>query len=369
MNKQTSNLTSAAPYKGTVPLFAGYGPNGLPDPELMEQMIAWGQEATLSDNTRRAYRTGWANWARWAEARGLSDFPAAPRDLQGWLVTLWKEGKKPSTLNVYLAAVADKHRGHPGDNPAEHPDVIRLMRGIRRQAVDDGYEPKQAKPLRQYDIELIAQHIARLLSQPGLPPQAIRRALVDLAMIAVSHDAALRSSELLALRWGDVSRSEDAETGRVLIRRSKTDQTGQGAVCAISADAIEALEAIRPPDAQAHHLIFPISANTLRRRFKAAAQRASIDPEGISGHSPRIGMAQDLAAAGTDIAAIMIAGRWKQHTTAVRYIRHLAADHTPVAQYLKTQTLMPDNPNTPKPLPLAGGGLPCLAQGLLEVGQ
>lgn len=316
--------------------------------KAINQLIARAKAAALSENTLKTYRTGWASWTTWAEARGLPAFPAAPADLQGWLATLSEEGKKPTTLRTYLAAVAHHHRNRSGDNPAEHPDVILLMQGFARQAADDGYEPTQAKPLRRHDIELIAQHTTRLLSQPGLPPQTIRRALADLAMIAVGHDAALRSSELLALRWGDVSRPEDAKTGRVLIRRSKTDQTGQGAVCPISPDALDALETIRPPDAQAHQRIFLISANTLRRRLKAAAQQAGIDPEGITSHSLRVGMAQDLAADHTDIVAIMIAGRWKQPAMVARYIRNLAADHTPTAQYLQTQTLIPNRPNTLK---------------------
>ena len=120
-------------------------------------------------------------------------------------------------------------------------------------------------------------------------------------------------------------------------------------MCSISPDALEALEAIRPPDAQAHQRIFPISTNTLRRRLKAAAQQAGIDPERITSHSLRVGMAQDLAATGSDTAAIMNAGRWKQPAMVARYTRNLAADHTPTAKYLQTQTLIPDNPNTLKP--------------------
>ena len=105
-------------------------------------------------------------------------------------------------------------------------------------------------------------------------------------------------------------------------------------------------------------------------------------------------MAQDLAAAGADMAAIMVAGRWKQPATVVRYIRNLAADHTPVAQYLQTQDRISDKPNllrlltenfprlhaltarlhpaaesaTGKALSLACVGLPRLAQRLLQVG-
>ncbi len=104
----------------------------------------------------------------------------------------------------------------------------------------------------------------------------------------------------------------------------------------ISAYTLQALDRIRPLDAQPHQRIFPISASTVRRRFKAAAQAAGIDPAGITTHSPRIGMARDLAAAGVGMPALMTAGRWKQASTVARYIRNLAADHTPPAQYLQS---------------------------------
>ena len=50
-------------------------------------------------------------------------------------------------------------------------------------------------------------------------------------------------------------------------------------------------------------------------------------------------MAQDLVASGVDMPGLMIAGRWKTAATVARYIRHLAAQHSPAAEYLETQTL------------------------------
>ena len=64
--------------------------------------------------------------------------------------------------------------------------------------------------------------------------QATQRALVDIAMIALAHDAALRCSEFLALRWMDIEAPEENGLHVVRIRRSKPDQTGQGAFAPIS---------------------------------------------------------------------------------------------------------------------------------------
>ena len=57
-------------------------------------------------------------------------------------------------------------------------------------------------------------------------------------------DAGLRRSEAAALVWGDVERARDG-SGRLLIRRSKTDAEGAGAVVAITKRAMRDLKAIR----------------------------------------------------------------------------------------------------------------------------
>ena len=59
-------------------------------------------------------------------------------------------------------------------------------------------------------------------------------------------------------------------------------------------------------------------------------------------------MAQDMAALGADLPAIMLAGRWKSPKTVYRYIPYLNADHTPLAQYLRSRdTPIQDGEQTP----------------------
>ena len=59
------------------------------------------------------------------------------------------------------------------------------------------------------------------------------------------------------------------------------------------------------------------------------AGAAGIEPTGISGHSTRIGKAQDCVAAGIGIAAIMRDGGWKTEAMVVRYTEHLQLAHCP----------------------------------------
>ena len=317
------------------------------DNEIAEILIAQGRATALASNTRKTYDTGWNNWAQWALTNGLSVFPADPADLKTWLATLFKQKKKPTTIHTYLASVAKRHSSLPGPNPAHDLQVRQLMAGLNRTCAAKGCTPQQAAPLRWRDIERIIEtaHIPRH-NQPGgsieNPEQARQRARTDIAMIALAHDAALRSSELLALRWQDIETPEENGLNVVRIPRSKTDQTGKGAVAPISDFTAQAIARIKPSDANPHDRIFKISPNTVTRRMRAAAKAAGIDPTNITSHSPRVGMAQDLAASGMPMPGLMQAGRWKTATTATRYTQHLTAHDTPVGQYLKTRATGPE---------------------------
>lgn len=62
------------------------------------------------------------------------------------------------------------------------------------------------------------------------------------------------------------------------------------------------------------------------------ANAAGIDPADFSGHSARVGMAQDLLADGADLASLMQAARWKSPRMAMRYTEALAAGAGAVAR-------------------------------------
>lgn len=327
---------------------------GLDWSEALASAIAGIRDYAYSVNTLKTYDIGYRNWARWASDHGVQVFPAKPEHLEMWLVSLAHEDKTPSTRRTYLAGVAHHHLEHDGPNPAHDLRVRLLLRGLARNAATGGYTPKQAAPLRWCHIQRIADTAHRPRNnQPGgraeNADQARQRADVDIAMVAVAHDAALRCCELLALRWADIEPAQTNQCGTVTIRRSKTDQDGQGAVVPISAFASQALARLRPHNPIPDQHIFDLSPSTLNRRIKTAARTAGIDAEHISSHSPRIGMAHDLAAHGASMHGLTQAGRWKNPATAAYYARRLTAHHTEAAKYLKTQQPTPQTTRTTPP--------------------
>ena len=134
------------------------------------------------------------------------------------------------------------------------------------------------------------------------------RALVDLARLQVLRDSLLRRTEAATLRWGDVKVHADG-SGRLHVVRSKTDHTAEGVVLYWGQAAVEALPAIRPEEAviDPGASVFGLSANQISRRIKAAAKMAGLG-EGFSAHSPRVGMDQDLSAAGAELPELMTEG-------------------------------------------------------------
>ena len=142
---------------------------------------------------------------------------------------------------------------------------------------------------------------------------ARRRGQVDVALLSVLRDGLLRRSEASALRWCDMEIQEDG-AARTHVLRSKTNPEAEGAVLYIGPDATAAFVAIMPEGF------------------------AVIDPAtpvfGLSAsHSGRIGMAQDLAAAGVELPALMNAGRWKSSKMLARYTEGQAAGRAAVARY------------------------------------
>lgn len=144
------------------------------------------------------------------------------------------------------------------------------------------------------------------------------------------RDALLRVSEAAELIWGDIEEEEDG-TGRLLIRRLKTDPEGEGAVAFLSVPTMDSLKAIRargPDDCR----VFGLSAGCISRRIRQAAYAAGLG-EGFSGHSPRVGMARDLARTGTALTRLMTAGRWRSPRMPALYTRNETVARGAVAHY------------------------------------
>ena len=289
----------------------------------------------VATNTRRNYSYQWNLYASWAHDRGIDPIPADPEQVAAYLAERAEvHNHKPATLRAAAAAISFMHKRAELDDPCNSKQVKHVISGATRDA---GSDQKQAEGLTALAFETIIEYsrIPRRTKGGRLetPEEAIKRVDMDHAIISLMRDAMLRSSEAADLVWADLE-ERDYGTGLLCIRRSKTDQEGQGFYAFVSPRTMTFLSAIRG-DAQPTDSIFGLHRNQISNRIKMAAQAAGLG-DGFSGHSPRIGMAQDLAQAGTELHRLMVDGRWRTPRMPAHYIRKVSVARGAVAQYYGT---------------------------------
>lgn len=155
-------------------------------------------------------------------------------------------------------------------------------------------------------------------------------------LISIGYDTLCRSAELSAIRVDHVSFAD--QTGSILIPRSKSDATGVGRIAHLSPETtrllsrwLEVTGITTGPLFRSLHLSRlhdgHLATSSIRRLIKRATRRANLDPAiaaALSGHSMRIGAAQDMLVAGFDALAIMQAGGWKSANVVLRYVENAA---------------------------------------------
>lgn len=119
-----------------------------------------------------------------------------------------------STLQHRLVAIHRAHIDIGLASPVMDSLVKRTMQGIRRTL---GIKQRQVKALVKDDLLEMMVHVER---------QRPMKAARDKALLLVGFSGAFRRSELVALRYEDITYFESGV--ELLIRRSKTDQEGIG---------------------------------------------------------------------------------------------------------------------------------------------
>ncbi|MCR9194865.1 MAG: site-specific integrase [Hyphomonas sp.] len=275
-------------------------------------------EGAYAPSTMRSYRTDVEAFEAWCESQGLSPFPAAVQTVCQFLEAQGKE-KAPATVRRRLYAIRKVHRLLGLPNPTHDEEINLSLRRVRRRSA---VRPKQAKGLTR-------DYLDRFLATQPDTPWGLR----NRAMLSLGYELLTRRSELVALRDAGLEHRKDG-TLRVLIRRSKADPFGQGRIAFTSvrtANLVRDWIAWRGPVGpflfcpiyQGKPINRDLSTTTIKRLVKRAAEQAGFHADEISafsGHSMRVGAAQDLLTRRFDMAAIMRAGGWKSVNVLVRYL-------------------------------------------------
>lgn len=303
------------------------------------RLLADDLKIAYAPNTLRSWRADWRVWSAFCVSSGHPSLPASLPVLRAFLMERIAAGRKRATLEHYLATLTVVHRLAQLPSPMDSMEARLMWRGLRREHLTA--RQRQAKGLTMDDIEKIVESLD--FSAP--------RDMRDAALISVAFETMFRRSELVVLRVEDLSVEADG-SGRIFLASSKTDQEAAGFLQYLSPETLALVQSWLeitgltqgplfrsvPRSNKADRYDTALSDRDVARIFKQRALQAGLDSNLISGHSTRVGAAQDLMAANFSGAEIMRQGRWKTERMVIRYSESLSAGRGAMARLKKRKS-------------------------------
>jgi integrase len=279
--------------------------------------------ARRAPETQRAYAQDWRDFERWCKCAGRQALPASAETVSLYTVHAVSElGRSVSTQSRRLAAIAGAHRAVGAPNPVTL-DVRAVLAGLRRA----GAPPPEGKAALTVD-----QLRACVAAMPKTDMGAR-----DRAVMLLGFASGMRRSELSAL---DLADCQIGERGvRLVVRRSKTDQEGDGRELGVfrgkrkATDPVGALQAwLRVRGKQAGPLFYSFDGHggcnatrmlpmAIYECVRRSVARIGLDPDRYGGHSLRAGMVTAAAEAGVPESMIMQRSGHKTIAMVARYVR------------------------------------------------
>ena len=284
------------------------------DLKLIELETLANLKMSKANNTIRAYKSDFKDFSMFCAKNGFSSLPTEPKIISLY-VTYLSSGRKISTLKRRIASISVVHRlkGHYIDT--KHPIIIENLMGIRRKT---GSFQKSKKPILINELKQIIKAIDTTNKNKG-------RVLRDKAIILTGFSGGFRRSELVSIDYNDLEFV--SEGVKIFIKRSKTDQSGEGMIKALpyfenkEFCPVTFLKKWLDISKIRNGLIFNISDKSVALLIKKYASVAGLDSEKYSGHSLRSGFATVSAEFGADERSIMAMTGHKTTQMVRRYIQ------------------------------------------------
>ena len=292
------------------------------------------QEETLlnlqnskANNTVRAYKSDFNDFGLFCVQNGFKSLPSEPKIVSLYLTHLSTKDAKISTLKRRLVSIGVIHKlkGHYLDT--KHPSIIENIMGIKRRK---GSIQKSEKPLLISSLRSIINVIAEQKNEQI-------KNLRDRSIILIGFSGGCRRNEIVSLDYDDLEFV--AEGLKINIKRSKTDQFGEGFTKALP--FFDSSQYCPVVSVQKWIEISKINSGPLFRRFtkgsnltenrltdqtvalliKEYLTLAGIDSKNYSAHSLRSGFATSAAESGVEERSIMAMTGHKTTEMVRRYIK------------------------------------------------
>ena len=275
-------------------------------------------QGAYSPNTLRNYQNDYARFERFCNAHNRTAVPADEGDVANYIKHL-SSYYRLATIQRNLAAITFVHK-YMG-----HRDLAKSV-------------------LCEIELKRAKRHLTRHQYQAFGITCDIRDKMIascdntligtrDAALIHFAYDSMCRASELICVEWNDINNHRNGNH-TLLIRKSKTDPEGVGRRVPLTQKCINRLEEWKSASNQFEGTILrnidrhsnigdTLTTMSVNRIFKKRAKLIGInenDVRYISGHSTRVGSAQDLLGKGASLPQIMLAGGWKSTDMVMKYI-------------------------------------------------
>ena len=284
-------------------------------------------QSSKAVNTVRAYRSDFNDFGLFCAKNGFKSMPSEPNVVAIYLTYLSAKEMRMSTLKRRLVSIGIIHKlkGHYLDT--KHPSIIENMMGIKRRK---GSIQRGKKPLLINYLKAIINVIDETKNQE------IKK-LRDRSIILIGFSGGFRRNEIVSLDYEDLDFVEEGL--KINIRRSKTDQFGEGFKKALP--YFDSSEYCPVVSLKKWIDVSKIKSGALFRRFNKGSKisenrltdqtvallikeylgLAGIDNKNYSGHSLRSGFATTAAESGVEERSIMAMTGHKTSEMVRRYIK------------------------------------------------
>ena len=284
-------------------------------------------KSSKANNTIRAYKSDFNDFGAFCSKHGFKSLPTEPKIIALYLTYLTNKDAKMSTLRRRLVSISmiHKHKGHYLDT--KHPVIIENLMGIKRRK---GSIQKGKKPL-------LINHLKAIIKVIDEDKSEEIKKIRDKTIILTGFGGGFRRTELISIDYDDL---EFVPEGlKITLRRSKTDQFGEGMVKGLPYFSSTKycpvfhlkkwLELSKIKDGPIFRRFAKGSSLTKNRLtdqsvvliIKQYLEIAGIDNKNFSGHSLRSGFATVSAESGADERSIMAMTGHKTTQMVRRYIK------------------------------------------------
>ncbi len=284
-------------------------------------------KSSKANNTIRAYRSDFKDFSAFCAKNRLKSLPTDSKIVALYLTYLSSKDAKISTLRRRLVSIGVIHKlkGHYLDT--KHPIIIENLMGIKRKI---GSFQQGKKPILINQLKSIINVID---NEKSKEIKKIR----DKTLILIGFGGGFRRSELVSIDYNDVELVPEGV--KIVVRRSKTDQFGEGMVKGLPYFSnqnycpvmhlkkwLEISNIKSGPLFRRFSKSYKLNENRLTDQSVALLLKNYLDVAGIenknySGHSLRSGFATVSAESGADERSIMAMTGHKTTQMVRRYIK------------------------------------------------